>query len=197
MKKLFVIILLPFFVYSSCNEDDTINTCTALNLADLLLGIFSSTELNTQNNTVYFDIGHSILNSTQDVLCPDQGVETASASTFNKNIYYNPVNDFSGANKEDNVETSLNPLSAGSSANVNTEIAFLQNGFYFIEHEIDVNNDVSERDENNNSGINSKAILANMIIIHVTGASAKSPKIDENGNPILFEIVSEEVTYFN
>lgn len=181
-KVLFLASFILVLPISSCG------TCDAIDLADLIVG-----EVEQRSEAEVFTIIHKVLNSIAGVACPD-GVEMADSHNDEVPIEFSDNNDFTSNSTQVAMRTlRAEPIEADESYEITSEIVFEVDGFYRIIANLDVDNEVEERNENNNTQIDAitggrvRTASKNYTIIEVRNTGNKDPKIDRDGNPIFIK----------
>jgi hypothetical protein len=176
VQKLFAITfvaLLFTFSLNSCKKSDDI--CNLPEKADLVLGQFESVfkheEIIEQDLCKVYDITHDILNSTVGAACTEN-VATARPSLYHEVIYYSTDSNFDNAIKAYELYIEFPSISADAHAYYKERLGFPEDGYYKFVLTVDVDNNVKERDENNNTS--SQGLKSNGHIIYVSGTKNKA-----------------------
>jgi hypothetical protein len=181
--------VLPFS-FTACGSDDCDDITKGAKLADLVLDIFESVFNDDNPDDQFYEVSHTIINSTSAVLCPGE-VDQAGSHIDMLPLLFSETADFSNPQvvEEKEVQQS-NVTDAGQSYVINSKIVFDVDGFYSVNSQLDTENDVDERDENNNesmdairdtSGGRSTMTFTPQNIISVKGTGNTSPCLDADG----------------
>jgi hypothetical protein len=194
MKKFLLTITLCALIFS-CDKCDKDVICVIAKKADLVLSAYNDMFAGEQNNSKFYKISHTILNSVGSFA--ECSVDTAAENTFRESLVYSEDGNFTNSNVEDMSDFRIKQLPANKEAKIIDTISFDVDGYYKISSVIDVNNDVPERDDANNDNDNNVGqLIAKPLehVIHITG-TRKKPLKDPNGKPIYFKRVSTAIIY--
>ena len=146
-----------FLFGEDCDECE--NVKNGLELADLLLNDFESNRAEDEERGTFFRVAHTILNFASEFECPEE-VQTASSHDDQLQLIFFETDDTDFSNptlvetQNVNVNQSTQPNNEYTIVN---EIVFKRDGIYDLESNIDFNDDVVERNENNNRNSNNPA----------------------------------------
>ena len=172
------------FLFFNCNNCDDIDR--GIQLADLVLENFESDQ-DEEGGVV--DIIHTVINTARDFACPDEVAE-AGMHSDNLILLFSENEDFTNPEAVDQQTMNVTELvGPNETYRVVSEVTFEQDGFYMIGNSIDVLDEVSERDEENNGSVNSPTRMVESIaklhperIIHITSNGNEGrPSVNSDG----------------
>nr|WP_321411281.1 hypothetical protein [uncultured Allomuricauda sp.] len=151
------------FLLSSCCSlfgvdcDQCEEAKSGIELADLLLNDFEGEKEEDEERGTFFRVVHTILNFASDFECPEEVKAAGSHQDQLQLIYYNNEDtDFANPTLVETQNVSIDKTTQPDKQySIRNEIVFEQDGVYDLESNIDRNNEVPERNENNNSNSNS------------------------------------------
>jgi len=180
------ICVLVLFLQSSCPKCKD-----AFEAADLIVSGVEQNRSEESDSTIVFNIIHTVLNSVDDLVCDDASVETAPEHENKLPLIYSPDGNFeSNSNEVGSKTVKANSLIADSTYKMQSDIVFEVDGFYNLISELDINENVTERNTKNNKlttpvGVG-KSNQPNSNIIEVRNTGRKTPLINKSGKPIYY-----------
>ena len=187
------------FVISSCKCDDARQ---GAEYADLIVTAYDEKFHDDVSSDPYYELIFTVANSLLNVECPEE-VDDAAPHENGIPIMYSETSDFSNATKVQDAKATITKSTDGGNTYVmSTEITFSVDGYYAINYTLDVENDVQERLENNNTGKENigntngrKRPFTYSKIIHVKNTGRNTPDIDANGNKQFIKQMDIKITY--
>lgn len=161
----FCILILPFSTLNTSCDDFSV--CDAIRLADLIIDAFSSNLNSSSGGELVYDFTTTVLNVSDSLVCNTKS-NAADPNRLNERIEYKGPGMNSVWQVMCDTLVDINKLDADQGALVGSEYTFGQDGSYRIVSEADFNDDVEERNEDNNTEINSPGKRSERVI-EVTG----------------------------
>ncbi len=180
------IFLVGIILISSCK----CNKCKDIvELADLGVRSIEDAQRDSSNQVI-FDVAHTVINIIGDVACPDEIESTGSHKNL-LSILFSETGKVAVWDTVSSKTVDGKSLAAGQTYVMDSEVEFLEDGFYEIVHTLDVNNQVTERSKSNNFGRSavggrlsyptSETGTSSSVIIEVRGTNNEHT-YDENGD---------------
>lgn len=171
MKKIiFYPVLLLAFCFYSCEDG-----CEETELADLQFSKAVTASLASGESSGTYTISSTVINAPSNTDCLDNSnTQYAQPSVLKQSIYYSVTSSFNTKEVISEMFFETTELNGGETSWTTHTITFNKDGYYLIEHKIDVDEEVHERDENNNiSQSNQSHNLRSSQVLEIKGIETK------------------------